>query len=198
MIIANITSFEGQDLVAEHYYCSYRGIGNLGDKLPTKTYSGSSFEKDELYRLITEQKEANYINKKDGGRSYHIGTKTNRFQSFNQIHSKLIELFPNEDIVTYYESQLFKEMLYIKDGINLGIKGFGEVFTYTPTSCYKDLLPSPDSIIIKCEDCGKVYTLDEVTYERELFDRTLIQFIKKRDMDEVCCEYFNLTWNVVL
>lgn len=196
MIIANITSYIGQ-IDAEHYYCSYIEIED-SNELPKKTYNGPSYSKNELSRVITEKEEAYHLNRKEHSTRFHTGSKLNKFNTIDQIHKILIQTFPDKDIVTYYESQLFSEMLYIKDGINLGIKGFGEVFVYTPTSCYKDLLPPPETIKIKCDDCGKEYTLDEVTYESEHFGRELIIFTKKRDMDDVCCQYFNLIWNVVL
>lgn len=198
MIIANITSFEGQCSEAEHYYCTYRKIKN-SDNLPSKTYSGPYFDRNQLTRIITDQNEADYLKQKDGYGNFRIGKEINRFNSIEQIHSKLIELFPDRDIVTYYKDQLFNNMLYIKNGVNLGIKAFGEVFSTTPTSVYKDLLPSPELIKIKCEYCGKEFTLDDVTYDREWIDnRTLVKFLKKSEMDEPCCKYFDLVWNVVL
>ncbi len=195
MILANITSYIGQ-IDAEHYYCSY--IIENTTEFPKKTYSGSSYLRNELTRVIKEKEEAYYLNRKESCTRFHTGSVLKKFNTINQIHETLIETFPNQDIVTYYEDQLFRDMLYIKDGVNLGIKAFGEVFTYVPTSCYKDLLPSPELIKIKCDDCGKEYTLDEVTYESEHLGRPLIIFIKKRDMDDICCKYFNLIWNVVL
>lgn len=199
MIIANITSYKGQCDEAEHYYCTYRKVENIVDKLPSKTYSGPHFDRNQLKRTITDQNDADYLKKKDGFGGFKIGIKINRFNSIEQIHSKLIEKFPNRDIVTYYGDQLFNDMLFIKNGINIGVKSFGEVFSTIPTSVWKDLLPSPELIKIKCENCGKEYTLDEVSYERELTEkRILVKFFRKSEMDEPCCRYFDLTWNVIL
>lgn len=193
MIIANITSYYGQ-ADAEHYYCEYHIIE---EKTIDKQYNGTSYDETELKRKITSTNEAIYLNKKDSSNCWKIGSKTNRFNTIEEIHTDLINLFPDHTIVTYNEGILFKEMLCYVKGENLGYKYFGEVWNNIPTSCYKELLPT-NGIKIKCDDCGKEYSLDEVSYETEHLGKPLIQFMKKRDMDELCCKYFNLVWNVIL
>ena len=194
MIIANITTYAGQCSEAEHYYCGYHIIE---EKTPT-THCMSSYDEIELKRKITSTNEVVYFNKKDSCRTWRIGSELNRFDSIEDIHSELIKLFGEQTIVTYYESQVFKEMLCYIDGVNIGYSFFGEVWSSIPSSCYKDLLPELDTIKIKCYECGQEYDFDEITEETEHMGRPLIKFLKKRDMDEVCCKYFDLIWNVIL
>jgi hypothetical protein len=203
MITANITSYIGQDLEAEHYYCEYEEIP---DSFPSKTFNGSSFGDKELKLSLTESQAKN-LNKKDGHHIYKVGTKTNRFDSIKQIHDELKKVFENQIIVTYYENRIFKEMLYLKDGVNLGYKAFGEVWNSCPNQCWSDLIPK--DVKVKCE-CGKEYTLDQVSYERTSNDnyndgkeRTITIFYKKREFEDetgedLCCKYFYLMWNVIL
>jgi hypothetical protein len=125
------------------------------------------------------------------------GTMSNRFDSIEEIHDCLKKTFPNEIIVSYYEGQLFKEMIYIKNGVNLGYEAFGEVWSSVPKSVYKDLIPK--NVKIKCYKCGHEYTLEEVTIERVWEkNRILVEFLPKREMDDVCCKYFDLEWNVII
>lgn len=207
MILANITSYVGLDSQAEHYYCHYV-ITDLSEPKPHYTSTESS--SIELKHKLTES-ESIRLTKKDEGYRWTVGTKTNRFESINKIHKDLLKLFPNETIITYYENKLFKEMLYVKDDVNLGYKAFGEVWSYCPTGCWTDLLTEEKNIIkIKCDDCGKEYTLDEVSYEKNDFDnydngeiRKYTQFYRRKDFEsetgeDLCCKYFNLMWNVVL
>ncbi len=199
MIIANITTWRGQDIFAIHYYCEYRKVDDLVDKLPSKNYQGGSFNKEKLERVITDQAEVDLAIERDEYCGFKIGRTTTKFNSIEEIHSELRNQFQFQDMVTYYEGQLFKEMLYIYDGVDLGVQGFGDQFTSVPWSCYIDLIPDDRSAIkIKCENCGHEYTLDEVAYEREWGERNLLQFIPKKDMDETCCKYFDLIWNVIL
>ena len=193
MIAANITTWEGMCTDAEHFYCNYCDIG---DNIPNKYCSVGSFDSIELKRTLSKS-ESDYLNKKDLTIScYSKGSKTNRFDSIEQIHDRLKKLFPNQNIITYLESQLFKEMLYLVDGKNIGIESFGEIYNNVPTSCYKDLVP--EDVKIKCERCGKEHLLEDVTYERDYNFRPLLYFTKKRDMDELCCNRFELIWNTVL
>lgn len=199
MIIANITTWIGQDTFAIHYYCEYRIVDDLDNKLPSTYYQGGSFNKNELQREITDQAEVDAAILRDEYCGFKIGVNTIKFNSIEEIHNELIKLYKYQDIVTYYEGQIFKEMLYIYDGINLGVKGFGEQFVQVPRSCYIDLIPEDRSTIkLKCDNCGHEYSLDEVAYEREYGDRNLLQFVSKKDIDEICCKYFELNWNVIL
>ena len=70
-----------------------------------------------------------YLNKKDSWSGWRIGMNTNRFKSIDQIHSELKKQFKGQTIVTYEQYRIFKEMLYFKDGKNLGYKFFGEVWS---------------------------------------------------------------------
>lgn len=195
MIIANITTFRGQDSSAIHYYCSYKKVE---ESIPKKYYNGGN--NNEIKKTIKSQKSADFLNKKDSWSGWRIGMKTNRFDSIDEIHSTLKKLFKKQTIVTYYEDRLFREMLYFKDGVNLGFKFFGEVWSGVPTSCWKDILPN-EPIKIRCGDCGKEYELEEVSYERECENRILIQFYRRSQMMEIeepCCKYFSLEWNIIL
>lgn len=194
MIIANITTFEGQCADAEHYYCHYE-VNPW--KTPSIYYSGASWGSEELNRVIDDQKEVDYFQKKDKFSGIRLGRKTNRFNTIEQIHEVLIKTFPDQDIVTYYESRIFKGMLYIVNGINLTYKEFGEVWVAVPTSVFKDLLPDFSEIKIKCGDCGHEYTMDEVSEVLEYNNREWVKFLHKRDMDDICCKYFALEWNVI-
>ena len=204
MLFANITSYVGQCSDAEHYYCKYH-IAVPGTKI-SKQYNGSNFSDDELIRTINSQSEVDFINIKDNGDSLHnrymykIGMETNRFNSIEQIHETLISKFGDQTIITYNESDIFKDMLYYVDGKNMTYTMFDDIWNYVPVSCYKDLLPDYDTIIIKCDDCGHEYKMDEVSTERELSieKRTLVKFNRKRDMDEPCCSHFDLKWNIIL
>jgi hypothetical protein len=196
MIIANITTYEGQCLDAEHYYCSHEEV--VDDNKPSIQYGGG-WSKTDLKRSIITEDEAKKLNIKDNYSGWHVGCETNRFNSIEEIHNKLIELYSDQIIVTYYNGILFKEMLYYKNGINLGYKEFGEIWNYVPNSCYKHLLPEDLNIVkIKCDDCGHEYKLDEVSEENFWDGKILIDFYKKRNINEPCCKYFNLMWNIIL
>jgi len=190
MISANITTYQGQCGDAEHYYCSYRRID---DEFPA-TNSGATFGREDLKHPLSYA-QAVALSRKERF-PWKEGTMSNRFDTIEEIHEYLKITFPNETIVTYYEGQLFKEMLYIKDGINLGYEAFGEVWSAVPRSVYKDLIP--ENAKIKCYDCGHEYSLDEVTSERNWGGRTLVEFLSRREIDDPCCKSFDLEWNVIL
>lgn len=192
MIVANISSFEGQCSEAEHYYCNYEKIENYKIGM----YYNVNHSGIELKRRINE-KEAKYLNEKDTWNGWQSGMRTVRFNTIEQIHSALKELFPSEDIITYYEKKIFKEMLLIKDDVNLGRDYFGEIWDHIPTSCYSDLLPPKNQIKVKCEECGHEFQFEEITYEKEWNERKLTQFFKKREMNK-CCNDMTLKWNVIL
>lgn len=205
MLFANITSFIGQCSEAEHYYCHYYEA--KPDEKITKQYYGAGWGGDELTRLITNPTEIKFLNEKDNfGEErasryiYKGGMETTRFNSIQEIHDTLIEKFGDQTIVTYENSHIFKDMLYYVDGKNLTYKAFGDVWETVPTSCWKDLLPELDTIVIKCDDCGHEYKLEDVSYDQyySIEKRTLVKFHRKRDMDEPCCKYFDLMWNVIL
>lgn len=168
MIQANISSFIGQDGDAEHYYCH---INVVEGKIPPKQYNGSSWGDDE------------------------IGDRTTRFESIDRIHKELLKRFPDQDIVSYDECQPFSKMICIVDGVDHGVKYFAGTFNHVPTSCYKDLVP--DTYKIRCHFCHKEYQPDDVLEERDWGGRALIQFMKKRDVDEPC-KCFALEWDVIL
>ena len=191
MIIANISTYRGQCADADHYYCTW---DTVPDGKPKEQYQGSVWGKDELKRSLDYKSAANLARKDKY--PWKEGDSTNRFDSFEEIHEALTVKFPNEIIVTYYEHALFKEMLYWKDGKNLGFEAFGEVWSPIPRSVYKDLIPA--DVQIKCAECGYEYELDDISTETPYGARTIVNFCDKRDMDEPCCKYFDLTWNVIL
>jgi len=201
MIEANITSYIGQDMEAEHYYCNYIEI----DERVPRNATSVGFGSEELFRKIKTDRESKYLTKKASGRGgyrYRIGNEINRFNTFAEIHEELIELFPNHTIVTYYEGQFFSEMLYYKDGKNLGVKAFGEVWSDVPSSFYKNLIPPPEDYIIRCENCKKEYKLEEVSEERflEIEQKDWVKFLRPYDLYEIepCCKPFILEWNVII
>lgn len=191
MITANITTYRVQCSDAEHYYCSCK---IEEDGFP-KTNSGSSYGRMDLKHKLTYAQAASMARKDKF--PWEEGASTNRFDSIEEIHETLKKEFPNDIIVTYYEGQLFKEMLYIKDGKNLGYAAFGEVWSTMPRTVYKHVLP--DNIQIRCAECGHKYKLEEVTTERPWGDKISVELLRPREMDEdPCCKYFDLEWNVIL
>jgi len=193
MIQANISSFIGQDNEAEHYYCH---IDAVDGKIPPKQYNGSSFSDDEIDTELTEA-EAVRLNKKDsfGGYRHKAGNRTTRFESINRVHQELLKRFPDQDIVSYEECLPFSKMICIIDGVDHGVKYFAGTFSHVPRSCYKDLVP--DTYKIRCHFCHKEYQPDEVFEEIDWRGRPLIQFMKKRDVDDPC-NCFELEWDVIL
>jgi len=187
MILANITTWTGQCADAEHYYCRYNQVDS------TNVPRIFSYGHEDLYYTTTVE-DAKSLTKKDGY-NFRTGRKSSRFASIEKIHNTLIEMFPNEDIITYYESEPFKETLYIINGKDLGYKGFGENWNHFPKSVYKDLLPELSSIKIKCGDCGTEFDINDIMFETEHLGRPLIKF----DLELIdCCKYKALVWNVVL
>lgn len=195
MIIANITTYKGQDVMAEHYYCFYKEDNSENPRI---YYNGSSFNKIDLKRKLISTSEIRELNKKDQITSWKYGDEINRFLTIDQIHEELKEKFKGQDIITYYEGTIFKEMLCIINGINRGYNYFGEVWVPIPTSCYADLLPDRKTIKVKCGNCKTEHNFEDVIEEKEWGGRLLIQFLKKRDIDDPCCKYYELEWNVIL
>ena len=189
MIVANITTFQGQCGDAEHFYCVY-------DKIELKNLKTSYYGSyhTELHRILKSPKEVKYLNIKDGGR-WCVGMETIRFNSIKQIHNRLKELFPNEDIVTYYERDIFKDMLCILDGTDFGYKHFGETWNSLPSSCYKHLLS--DDFKIKCYSCGKEHKLEDISYLSKYNDKDLVEFYSYYDIKK-CCRDMELVWNNIL
>jgi hypothetical protein len=194
MIVADITSFIGQDSSAEHYYCNYNIVENFKESL----YCNIGFHDEDLKRVITSEDEVSFLNEKDKCSSWFVGRETNRFESISQIKDTLLEQFKNQDIITYEDGKIFKDMLYIKNGIDVGCKEFGEVWLHVPSSIYKDLLGSVEQIKIKCGECGKVHLFEDVIEETTFSGREAIKFLKKRDVENPCCRYYELMWNQII
>ena len=95
MIISNITSFEGQCSDAEHFYCSYDIVDN-----DTKIRICCDEGEHNLRRRILDQEAVDHLNEKDSWSGWHIGMRTQKFQSIDQIHEKLKEIFPDQNIIT--------------------------------------------------------------------------------------------------
>jgi hypothetical protein len=172
-----------------------------GKDLPKEYYSEGSSDKVELSRIVDNPLEVE--NMKALGHRWRIGMTTCQYVSIDQIHQQLRKQFSRQDIVAYYKDRLFKGMMYIKDGVNVGRAIFGEVWTTVPSSYYKDLISDDVIVKIRCCYCGHEYTLDEVTYQQDTIDndgnkRDWVRFTRKRDMDETCCKEFDLEWNVTL
>lgn len=195
-IVSNITSFMGQCVEAEHYYCSfYKDILIDIDKgVEQLHHCRTSSNREELYKVLNE-KDAELLSKKDGYFGWKVGDKVNRFNSIEELKQELLKQLPDDNIVTYYECQPHKEMLIKIDGEIKSIDYLGEVWSSLPKSVYKDLLP--EDYKVKCE-CGKEYSKEKIqemmlTYkygERELacFDIDLCD----------CCKRPYLMWNVIL
>lgn len=200
MIIANITTWRGQDSEAEHFYCSIGEVENVQKLFPIPYFKKELY----LHRTLTSLTEVNKLNRKAGPYSrISLGDLTNRFNSIEEIRDELIKTYPNNDIVTYYESSPFKEMLYIKDSIDLGYEGLGEIWLNVPSSCWKDLLPKDlTKIKVHCLNCSKEHLIEDIVDEEQFYhieDRTLVKFtIKKRDISDPCCSYPDLVWNIIL
>jgi len=198
MIEANITSYIGQDNDAVHYYCHY---DEENYEIPKK-YGSVGYGCDELFRTITDTIEVIRLNNKDRAHGIRLGGKTNRFNTFEEIHNELLKKFPNENIVTYQDNQPFREMLCFIDGHDLGYKGLGELWLNVPHTCWRDLLPNEGEIIVKCEHCGTVHTFEEIVmdeYYHEIEKRTLIKFATRGyEMNDRCCKFPDLVWNVIL
>jgi len=191
MIVANITTYRGLDSSAVHYYCEYADMPEPYE--PKKDVSISN--RIDLMREIKTQKDADNLNRIDGYAHFRIGKMTNRFDTIEDIHQELLNQFSGKNIISYYEREIFKNMLYIVDGKNLGFDYFGEVFTYVPSSCYRDLVP--EVYTIKCVFCGVRYLLQDVTVEKEWNGKKLIQFKRPRHFAHKCCDDVELVWNVV-
>jgi len=198
MIEANITTYIGQDNDAVHYYCHYDEVDY---EIPRK-YGHVGYGCEELFRTVTDPIEVIRLNNKDRAHGMHVGSETNRFNTFEEINDELLKKFPNKNIVTYEDNQPFKDMLYFIDGVNLGYKGLGELFVNIPASCWKDLLPPEDEIIIKCENCGTIHEFENIVideYYHEIEKRTFIKFTTRGyEMNNRCCKYPQLIWNVIL
>ena len=198
MIEANISSYIGQDNEAEHYYCHYR---EAEYEQPRK-YGSVGYGSEELFRIITDQKEVSHLQRKDRHSWIKIGSKTNRFATIEQIHEELLNMFPNVNVVTYEDNQPFKGMLCIIGGINLGYKGLGELWLSVPHTCWKDLLPNKSEIVIKCENCGEIICFEDIVmdeYFYEIENKTIVKFATRGyEMSDKCCKYPELVWNVIL
>lgn len=195
-IVANITSFMGQCVEAEHYYCSfYKDILIDIDKgVEQLHHCRTSSNREELYKVLNE-KDAELLSKKDGYFGWKVGDKVNRFNSIEELKQELLKQLPDDNIVTYYECQPHKEMLIKIDGEIKSIDYLGEVWSSLPKSVYKDLLP--EHFKVKCE-CGKEYNKEEIqemmlSYKHG--ERELICF----DIDLCdCCKRPYLMWNAIL
>ena len=191
MIIANITSFMNiGSFDAEHYYCSW---DTIDQKIPKKYFDGSNHNK--LERILTSESEIKALNKKDGRHSWHIGDSTGRFNSIESIHQALLKEFPNEDVITYDEKELYKDMLCRIGGQDYGVGYFGEIFDHIPSSFYTDLLP--EKYTIKCRECGQVHQLNEISRTIELDEgRMWTKFLRESKIN-TCCQDMELVWNVI-
>jgi hypothetical protein len=196
MILANISTFQGQCSDAEHYYCNYVEAPDCHPLPEINVYMDC-----ELRRKIKKESEVIYLNKKEGrSAGNYVGRDTNKFETFKQIHAELKKQFKGKIIVTYYKEKIFKEMLYFKDGKNFGYKAFGTFWVDMPNACYKHLLPAYDKIKVMCEECKTKYKFEDVIREERKVDGNKIQvmFKEQRHMRNTCCEYPVLNWNIVL
>lgn len=196
-IVANITSYIGQCVEAEHFYCTiYKNIQisiEEGGKELHRCRTSYS-DKEELYKILTEE-DAKALSNKDIGFKWRVGDEVNRFISIEEINQELLKRFPEDNIVTYYECQPHKEMLIKIDGEIKSIDFLGEVWSSFPESVWKDLLP--ENYKVKCE-CGEEYNKEEIQEMMLIYnydERELVCF----DIDKCdCCRRPYLMWNVIL
>jgi len=195
MIHANISTFIGQ-MEAEHYYCRY--AESPAFKISPHLSAGS--RSPDLLRELTDPDEVAYLTKKDRYCGISLGDTTSRFQSIEQIHEELLKQFPNTDIETFKEGLPFKDMLIVKDGVNIGYKGLGEIWLDLPASCWQDLLPPDNEIVVKCSHCGTVHEFrDLVMDEYSVDNRTLLKFTTRGyEMADRCCKFPQLIRNFIL
>lgn len=192
MIYANINTYAGMCGDAEHYYCQY--IEQNSDDIPNekRVYGG-----DDLKFEIKSSNFCRELNKKDTTSRWHVGMETVRFSSIEDIHDELIRKFSDKNIVTYYNSEIFKEMLIYIDGKRYGFEYLGEQFVDLPTSCYRDLV-KPDCTI-KCIICGKTFSLDEIFTLQSFGERDLLKNkYAHKSRFSICCDDTYLKWNVIL
>lgn len=195
-IVANISSYIGQCVEAEHYYCTiYKNIQiDIDKNISVLHHCRTSFEKEELYKVLSKE-DAETLNKKDNYSFWEEGSKVTRFNSIAEIKEELLKQFPNDNIVTYEDCKPHREMLIKIDGEIKSIDFLGEIWNTVPNSVWKDLLP--EHFKVKCE-CGKEYSEEEVQeliFTHKIGNRELAVF----DIDFCyCCKRPYLMWNVVL
>lgn len=189
-VVANITTWEGQDLDAEHYYCDYAIV----DKpIETFTIYGYGFRGQELTRKLSEV-EATKLSIKDGFK-WHTDDDTNRFNSFRQIHDTLIERFKEYDIITYFSGRPYKSMLYIQDGMNKGVSALGDIWVEVPRTFYADLVDL-SKVRVRCERCQK--ELEDIS-DLFVLEKCIGRDLYRTYPDESdCCSKPDLMWNVLL
>lgn len=204
MIVANITSWAGYSVGAEHYYCTFGTAVEMPEKILTSNIFTVK-DDEKLKRELTNLDEIAYLNKKD---DYHfrVGAVVDRWNTIEDIHSELLKRFPNEDIITYYENQAFRDMLLILNGKNYGRSYFKNEWTYCPSSFWSDLIPEEelDSIIVRCDECQREFKLKDVVVVKQREDynnqgklRGITIFKTKREMSIKCCNYYQPQWNTI-
>lgn len=79
-IVANISSYIGQCVEAEHYYCTiYKNIQiDIDKNISVLHHCRTSFEKEELYKVLSKE-DAETLNKKDNYSFWEEGSKVTRF-----------------------------------------------------------------------------------------------------------------------
>lgn len=198
-IVCNIHDFIGQCAGAVHFYVDvninvdYKISDNNLSLLSNYWVIGSTYES--LNKVIT-QEEADILNKIDGEETYHEGMKCSRFNTIEEIHKTLLEKYPNENIVTFYEKKPFKKMMIKVNGEMKDYTCLGEVWDTLPMSVYSELIP--ENYKIRCYCCDHILTKEEMQpYITEKFNNrrplTLIHI--------PCCPKCgenDLEWNVIL
>lgn len=102
ILVINITSFKDIGaLNAEHYYarCHEYNTTDSVYKVADKPYSYNEVSRFDLTRQIG-QKEASYLNKKDGkGSLWKSGDETSRFNEIKDIKAEANKQYPEHSIV---------------------------------------------------------------------------------------------------
>ena len=192
MIIANITSDAGRCLDAEHSYCFYIILNDVLKNREEILQHVAGQHDEELRRDLTDEQRA-YLRKKDDG---YVGRNTNRFDNIKQIHDELLKQFPDEDIVTFEDGEIFQGMLCKVDNIFHDHRYFGKIWMEIPNALYKKHIP--ENIDIACENCGHKYTLQDIIKEERIADgQDWVQF-KNAGRVGKCCKHAWVMWDAVI
>lgn len=109
-VLINISSWVGISGGAQHYYgkvCEIETNQNIYEVarngMPLKP------EKFDLERVLDDEEEVKYLNKKDDWNGWKIGNKTSRFNSISEIRKVANELYPDSDIAFLFDYELESE-----------------------------------------------------------------------------------------
>lgn len=134
-VVANISSYAGISVNAEHVYCKYKVFDRIIDILHNTydldDFSASSTINGEELKWYPNEEQAKYLEDKDGASSYcdfeyYMTFGTIRFNSDHQITMELRKQFPdcnliimhNDSIKSYYRIMALEEYYEAYDGLS--------------------------------------------------------------------------------